>query len=169
MNKEERISKNSLSKKQIYLVMSQKSSNFAAGIEIMRRHLYIVWLLMALVLGVCSSNNCRKRLMENEHKDEATTYGTIVDSYGISNSAEQHINFILSTSDCALPVQVAKIQIGVVQLSAHQQLKRISETIFGHNANTITTQQIARRIFRSRHILLNLETYDIGFPFSAFW
>ena len=149
--------------------MSQKSSNFAAGIEIMRRHLYIAWLLIALVWGVCSSNNCRQRLTEDEHKDEATTYGAIIDAYETSTPAEQYINFILSTSDCALPVQVAKIQIGVVQLSAHQQLKRISETIFGHNANIITTQQIARRIFRSRHILLNLETYDIGFPFSAFW
>ena len=119
----------------------------------MRRHSYIVLLVTAIMWVVCSSNNCRQRLTADRSEAETTAFGSIVNA----------------CNDCALPVQIEKIQVNVVQLTARQQLKRISETIFGHNANTITTHRIARRICRSQHILLNLETYDIGFPFSAFW
>jgi len=119
----------------------------------LRRYSYIVLLLTTFMWVVCSSNNYRQRLVADCHETETTTYGSIV------NACE----------DCALPVQIEKIQVHVVQLSVRQQLKRLSETIFGHYANTITTHRIARRICRSKHILLNLETYDIGFPFSAFW
>ena len=119
----------------------------------MRRHSYIVLLLTAIMWVVCSSNNCRHQTVPNQHKTETTAFATIVNA----------------NNDCALPAQIEKIQVNVVQLTARQQLKRISETIFGHNANTITTHRIARRICSSQHILLNLETYDIGFPFSAFW
>ena len=119
----------------------------------MRSRSYIVLLLIAFAWGVCGSNNCRQRLVTNAAETETTAFATIVNA----------------NNDCALPVQIEKIQINVVQLSARQHLKRISESIFGHNANTLTTHRIARRICRSQHILLNLETYDIGFPFSAFW
>ncbi len=151
------------------MLISRKSSTFAVGIEIMRRYSYIVLLLTAIMWVVCSSNNCRQRLAADRYETETTAFGAIINAHGTSDPAEQQINFILSTPDCALPAQIEKIQVNVVQLSARQQLKRISETIFGHNANTITTHRIARRICRSQHILLNLETYDIGFPFSAFW
>ena len=119
----------------------------------MRRHLYIVLFTTVFMWVVCSSNNCRQRLAADRYDTETTAYGAIVKA----------------CEDCALPAQIEKIQVIVVQLTARQQHKRISETIFGHNANTITTHLIARRIYRSQHILLNLETYDIGFPFSAFW
>lgn len=119
----------------------------------MRRHSYIVILLTAIMWVVCSSNNCRQRLVVDQHKTEMTAFAIIVNA----------------NEDCALPVQIEKIQVHVVQLTARQQLKRISETIFGHNADTLTTHRIARRIVRSQQVLLNLAPYDIGFPFTAFW
>ena len=119
----------------------------------MRHKSYIVLLLTALMWFVCSSNHCRRQFTPNQHQAETTAFATIVNA----------------NNDCALPVQIEKIQVHIIQLTARQQLKRISETIFGRHANTITTHRIARRIYRSQHILLNLATYDIGFPFSAFW
>ena len=137
----------------MFLRMSENYCTFAPAFKIMPRHSYIVLLLTALMWFVCSSNNCRLRPVSDTQQTETTAFATI----------------IKACDDCALPVQIEKIQVNVVQLTARQQLKRISETIFGHHANTITTHRIARRIYRSQHILLNLATYDIGFPFSAFW
>ena len=91
--------------------------------------------------------------MPDRNETETTSLSTIINA----------------NDDCALPAQIEKIQVNVIQLTARQQLKRISETVFGQNANITTTHRIARRIYRSQHILLNLATYDIGFPFSAFW
>ena len=136
----------------------------------MRKHSYVILLLLtAFMWAVSSSNTCRQRLAVDCCQTENATNGLIVNAYGTSNSTEQQISFLLSAPDCALPVQIEKIQVNVAHLSARQQLKRISETIFGHNADTLTTHRIAQRIIRSQHILLNLETYDIGFPFSVFW
>ena len=83
--------------------------------------------------------------------------------------APQQITSVLSASDCAIPVQIAKIQLVVIHLSARQQLKRLSQSVFGLPANTATTCSIARTVCRSHWLLRSLETYDIGFPFSAFW
>lgn len=83
--------------------------------------------------------------------------------------ASQQISYVLSTSDCAIPVQIAKIQLTVIHLSARQQLKRLSQSVFGLPANIATSYSTARTIYRSRTLLRSLETYDIGFPFSAFW
>ena len=83
--------------------------------------------------------------------------------------APQQISYVLSTSDCAIPVQIAKIQLTVIHLSARQQLKRLSQSVFGLPANIATSYSTARTIYRSRTLLRSLETYDIGFPFSAFW
>lgn len=122
----------------------------------MKRLQYYILLVIAIFVWNVSSNH-------------SSSPRPVTHIEANSIPSEQQINFILAKPDCALPTQVEKIQVSFVQLTARQHLKRISETIFGHNANTITTHRIARRICRSKHILLNLETYDIGFPFSAFW
>lgn len=83
--------------------------------------------------------------------------------------APQQISYIVSNSDCAIPVQIAKIQLTVIHLSARQQLKRLSQSVFGLPANIAVSYSAARTIYRSRTLLRSLETYDIGFPFSAFW
>ena len=83
--------------------------------------------------------------------------------------APQQISYIVTNSDCAIPVQIAKIQLTVIHLSARQQLKRLSQSVFGLPANIATSYSTARTIHRSRKLLRSLETYDIGFPFSAFW
>lgn len=83
--------------------------------------------------------------------------------------ATQQISYIVSNSDCAIPVQIERIQMTVVHLSARQQLKRLSQSVFGLPANIATSYSTARIICRSHTLLRSLETYDIGFPFSAFW
>ena len=83
--------------------------------------------------------------------------------------APQQISYLVSASDCAIPVQIAKIQLTVIHLSARQQLKRLSQSVFGLPANIATSYSIARTSHRSRTLLRSLETYDIGFPFSSFW
>ncbi|MBQ7192125.1 MAG: hypothetical protein IJS00_04555 [Paludibacteraceae bacterium] len=83
--------------------------------------------------------------------------------------AQTQICTIGSSSDCALPVHIEKIQVSCIHLSAQQQLKRLSQSVFGLPANTATSYSIARTIHRSRTLLRSLETYDISFPFSAFW
>ena len=83
--------------------------------------------------------------------------------------APQLVSYVVSTSDCAIPVQIEKIQLTVIHLSARQQLKRLSQSVFGLPANIATTYSTARTICRSRTLLRSLESFDIGFPFSAFW
>ncbi len=121
----------------------------------MKRRIYvIVFLLTALMAVIGSSTNCRPRTAA----ESRTTF-----------PAPQQISYVLSTSDCAIPVQIAKIQLTVIHLSARQQLKRLSQSVFGLPANIATSYSTARTIYRSRTLLRSLETYDIGFPFSAFW
>lgn len=81
------------------------------------------------------------------------------------------IGFVLSQSaDCALPVNIEKTQQCVVtHISARQLFKRISESVFGFTAQCYTADTLSRLVVRSHNIIINLETYDIGFPFSAFW
>ena len=83
--------------------------------------------------------------------------------------APQQISYVVSTSACAIPVQIEKIQLTVIHLSARQQLKRLSQSVFGLPANIAATCSTARIICRSRTLLRSLESFDIGFPFSAFW
>lgn len=119
-----------------------------------RRISVIVFLLTALMAVIGSSVNSRP---QNRVESRA------------SIPAPQQISYVLSTSDCAIPVQIAKIQLTVIHLSARQQLKRLSQSVFGLPANIATSYSTARTIYRSRTLLRSLETYDIGFPFSAFW
>ena len=136
--------------------MSEKSSTFAPAFEKeMKRRIYvIVFLLTALLAVIGSSVNSRP---QNRVESRAAV------------PAPQQISYIVSNSDCAIPVQVAKIQLTVIHLSARQQLKRLSQSVFGLPANIATSYSTARTIYRSRTLLRSLETYDIGFPFSAFW
>ena len=137
----------------------------------------ILLVLTAFVWSICS-NHCLLKASSDTTSSVIQANGTISGTPNnidgtidrtTNHPAAQQIDFILSVPDCALPIQIEKIQISFIQLTARQQLKRLSETIFGHNANTLTTHRIAQRIIRSRHILLNLTTYDIGFPFTSFW
>lgn len=114
----------------------------------------IVFLLTALMAVIGSSVNSRS---QNRVESRATI------------PAPQQISYVISTSDCAIPVQIAKIQLTVIHFSARQQLKRLSQSVFGLPANIATSYSTARIIYRSRTLLRSLETYDIGFPFSAFW
>ena len=119
-----------------------------------RRVSVILFLLTALLAVIGSSTNCRPRT--------AAESRTAI-------PAPQQISYLISASDCAIPVQIAKIQLTVIHLSARQQLKRLSQSVFGLPANIATSYSTARTIYRSRTLLRGLETYDIGFPFSAFW
>ncbi len=119
-----------------------------------RRVSVIVFLLTALLAVIGGSVSSRPQ-------DRVESRATI--------PAPQQISYVVSTSDCAIPVQIAKIQLTVIHLSARQQLKRLSQSVFGLPANTATSYSVARTIHRSRTLLRSLETYDIGFPFSAFW
>lgn len=119
-----------------------------------RRVSVILFLLTALLAVIGGSVNSRP-----QNRVESRT----------AIPAPQQISYLISASDCAIPVQIAKIQLTVIHLSARQQLKRLSQSVFGLPANIATTCSIARIIYRSRTLLRSLETYDIGFPFSAFW
>ncbi len=136
--------------------ISEKSSTFAPAFEkeMKRRVSVIVFLLSIIMAVIGSSTNCRPRTAA----ESRTTV-----------PAPQQISYIVTNSDCAIPVQIAKIQLTVIHLSARQQLKRLSQSVFGLPANIATSYSTARTIHRSRKLLRSLETYDIGFPFSAFW
>lgn len=136
--------------------ISEKSSIFAPAFEkeMKRRVSVMLFLLTALMAVIGSSTNCRPRTAA----ESRTTV-----------PAPQQINYIVTNSDCAIPVQIAKIQLTVIHLSARQQLKRLSQSVFGLPANIATSYSTARTIHRSRKLLRSLETYDIGFPFSVFW
>ncbi len=125
--------------------------------QYMRRLSYVILLLLTLSAGLICSSNCHNCY-------------NIAGAGASADSAENRMaQFIISEPDCALPVQVEKIQLTVVQLSARQQLKRLSESVFGHAANVVTTYSLLQRIYRSCTIIRGLETYDICFPFSSFW
>lgn len=121
------------------------------------------WHIILLLLTTCfvvvgsSSYNCRL-----EVASKAVVPAT--------ESEQDNVCAVLSSdTDCALPVQVQKIQLNVTYLTARQQIKRLAESVFGHIANTAISYSLTRRIVRSRTFLRGLETYDIGFPFSSFW
>ena len=119
-----------------------------------RRVMVILFLLTAFMAVIGNSANCRP---QNRVESRAAI------------PAPQQISYVISNSDCAIPVQIAKIQQTIIHLSARQQLKRLSQSVFGLPANTATSYSIARTIYRSRTLMRSLEAYDIGFPFSAFW
>ena len=86
------------------------------------------------------------------------------------NSESRYVGFVLTNTDCTLPASIEKTQQPYIShVTARQQQKRISETIFGHAAKCYTMHSVSRMVFISNNIIPNLETYDIGFPFSAFW
>ena len=120
----------------------------------MKRRVSVILFLLTALIAVSGSVNSRP-----QNRVESRT----------AIPAPQQISYLISASDCAIPVQIAKIQLTVIHLSARQQLKRLSQSVFGLPANTATSYSIARIIYRSRTLLRSLETYDIGFPFSAFW
>ena len=121
-----------------------------------RRVSVIVFFLTALLAVIVSSVSSVSSRPQNRMESLATI-------------PAPQISYVVSPSDCAIPVQIAKIQQTVIHLSARQQLKRLSQSVFGLPANIATSYSIARTIYRSRLLLRSLETYDIGFPFSAFW
>jgi hypothetical protein len=119
-----------------------------------RRVSVILFLLTALIAVIGGSVNSRP---QNRVESRAAI------------PAPQQISYLISASDCAIPVQIAKIQLTVIHLSARQQLKRLSQSVFGLPANIATSYSTARIIYRSRTLLRSLESFDISFPFSAFW
>ena len=125
--------------------------------QYMRRLSYIILLLLTFSAGLICSSNCRN------------CYNIAGADASADSEEKRMAQFIISEPDCALPVQVEKIQLTVVQLSARQQLKRLSESVFGYSANHLTTYSLLQRIYRSCTIIRSLETYDICFPFSSFW
>ena len=122
--------------------------------QMKRRVSVIVFLLTALAAVIGSS-------VISGSQDRVENRATI--------PAPQQVSYVVSTSDCAIPVQIEKIQLTVIHLSARQQLKRLSQSVFGLPANIATTCSIKRTICRSRTLLRSLESFDISFPFSAFW
>lgn len=121
----------------------------------MKRRVSVILFLLTIIMSVIgSSTNCPPRTAA----ESRTTV-----------PASPQISYIVTNSDCAIPVQIAKIQLTVIHLSARQQLKRLSQSVFGLPANIATSYSTARTIHRSRKLIRSLETYDIGFPFSAFW
>ena len=126
--------------------------------QYMRRFPYLILLLLIFSAGLrYSSNNCRN------------CYNSAGAEVAADSAEKRMAQWVISEPECALPVQVEKIQLTVVQLSARQQLKRLSESVFGHAANVVTTYSLLQRIYRSRTAIRSLETYDICFPFSSFW
>ena len=121
----------------------------------MKRHVFVIVFLLTALLAVIGGS------VFSRPQDRVESRATI--------PAPQQISYVVSTSDCAIPVQIAKIQLTVIHLSARQQLKRLSQSVFGLPANIAASYSVARTIQRSRTLLRSLETYDIGFPFSAFW
>ena len=124
----------------------------------MKRHLFVILLfLTACFAVVCNSNNC--------------CYDACVCSANPTADRNEREAFALLTADkdCAIPVQVQKIELNVFRLSVKQQLKRLAESVFGQAANIVSSYCIAQRIIGSRRYFRSLESYDIGFPFSSFW
>jgi len=126
----------------------------------MKRHAQILILLLTtsvwLLSGV-SSVQC-----------EAVDYRS-------ANFAEKHGNdsetalFTLSSSSAALPIQVEKVRITSIQLSARQLHRLISESVFGHPASVCNSKSATLSIVHSLCILPGLAPPDISFPFSSFW
>ena len=87
-----------------------------------------------------------------------------------SDNCDSNVTYFeISEPDMALPVQIEKLQVSIIHLTARQQLKRLSETVYGQVANRYTTHRLVCQIYHSCNIILNLESFDIGFPFSYFW
>ncbi|MBR1808836.1 MAG: hypothetical protein IJ776_05575 [Paludibacteraceae bacterium] len=77
--------------------------------------------------------------------------------------------FSISSAPSALPVQVEKVRILSIQLSARQLNRLLSETVFGRPADFCMARTATVSIFRSLCLRLSLPPSDISFPFSAFW
>lgn len=75
----------------------------------------------------------------------------------------------ISDSPSALPIQIEKIRINCLQLTARQQYKNILESVFGRYANSRISFLIQHIICRLSLIRLNLPPAEISFPFSTFW
>lgn len=121
----------------------------------MKRHVYVILFLLAAFMAIIGSG---------------VTSGpqTVTESLA-TIPAHQQISYVVSHSDCAIPVQIAKIQVIVNYLSTRQQLKRLSLSVFGLPANMATSCSVGRSVYKSLMLFRSLETYDIGFPFSSFW
>lgn len=127
----------------------------------MKQCLHVILLLLTtcFVMVGSSSYNCRHAV--------AVASRTVATA---NESGRDNVCAVLaSDTDCALPAQVQRIQLNVTYLTAHQQIKRLSESVFGYVANAAISYSLTRRIVCSRTFLRSLETYDIGFPFSSFW
>ena len=121
----------------------------------MKRRVYVIVLWVTALLAVIGSSAGPRP------QTVAESRATV--------PAPQLVSYLVPASDCAIPVQIEKIQLTVIHLSARQQLKRLSQSVFGLPANIAATCSIERTICRSRTLLRGLESFDIGFPFSAFW
>lgn len=75
----------------------------------------------------------------------------------------------LSATQATLPIQISKVRVPSISLTARHNTKYISITIFGRPANSNLTKAIETYIYHSCNIKPALPTFSISFPFSAFW
>lgn len=124
----------------------------------MRQRSSFILLLFTAVLWVVFAGDC----IQPHHAN--------LSSPTAAHGATMKVGFALSQAECTLPQSIEKTQqLVVTHISARQLLKRLSETVFGHAAKCYTTRSVSRLVVSSHTIILNFETYDIGFPFSVFW
>lgn len=112
----------------------------------------LVWLLGGMCNVPCRSGDCQQTNVAEDH-----------------NHHENTALYSLSSAPSALPVQVEKVRIASIQLTARQQHRLISASVFGRPADMCKALTTTISIVRSRHLLPSLAPPDISFPFSSFW
>ena len=87
----------------------------------------------------------------------------------INNTSTETLQILSSPQSSAIPVQVEKIEVLPVSLSAEEHHRQIQQSAFGEFANLLNKLQSSLYIFVSAKLFLGLPTEKISFPFSVFW
>lgn len=132
----------------------------------MKRNSRIFILPISLICIAISAYSCylRYQTLQNvsltEYADERASVP----------SQEQHgalSNITLPKS--ALPLQIERLQVPTVSLTAREQVKLLSQSAFGKPANKQITNHVISVIHQTRHICPALPPSKISYPFCYFW
>lgn len=86
-----------------------------------------------------------------------------------SEQGQDNSIFEFKSSDVALPIEVSRVRVNTVNLSARQLTKQISQSVFGAPASQRLTSLIVADVELSHAICLSLPPSQISYPFNVFW
>lgn len=84
-------------------------------------------------------------------------------------SSDQHTLDCLSVPKSALPLQIERLRVPTINITAREQVKQTSQSAFGKPASEQIAHRVISVIRQTSSICLALPPSKISYPFSYFW